>query len=43
MQYITTSNLYWNKLELGNLKDMYFTKNEVEKFSKFDNLLLTLV
>ena len=31
LTYITTSNLYWNKFELGNLKKMLFTENEVEK------------
>ena len=31
MQYITTSNLYWNRFELDKLKEMPFTDNEVEK------------
>ena len=31
MQYITTSNLYWNKFKLDKLKEMSFTENEVEK------------
>jgi type I restriction enzyme S subunit len=31
MQYITTSNLYWNRFELEKLKEMLFTDNEVEK------------
>ena len=31
MQYITTSNLYWNKFELDKLKEMPFTENEIEK------------
>ena len=31
MTYITTSNLYWDRLELDNLKEMPFTAAEVEK------------
>ena len=31
MQYITTSNLYWNRFELDKLKEMPFTNSEVEK------------
>ena len=31
IQYITTSNLYWNKFKLDKLKEMSFTENEVEK------------
>lgn len=31
LTYITTSNLYWNKFELANLKEMFFTDTEVEK------------
>ena len=30
-QYITTSNLYWNRFELDNLKEMHFSDSEVEK------------
>ena len=30
-QYITTSNLYWNRFELNNLKEMHFSESEVEK------------
>ena len=30
-QYITTSNLYWNRFELDNLKEMHFSESEVEK------------
>ena len=30
-QYITTSNLYWNRFELDNLKEMHFSEGEVEK------------
>ncbi len=31
LKYITTSNLYWNRFELENLKEMFFTDAEVEK------------
>lgn len=31
LTYITTSNLYWNKFELDNLKNMPFTDTEIEK------------
>ena len=31
MQYITTSNLYWDKFELDKLREMLFTDSEVEK------------
>ena len=31
LKYITTSNLYWNRFELDNLKSMYFTDSEIEK------------
>lgn len=31
LQYITTSNLYWNRFELEKLKEMPFTDSEVEK------------
>ena len=30
-QYITTSNLYWDRFELDNLKEMHFSDSEVEK------------
>ena len=30
-QYITTSNLYWDRFELDNLKEMYFSESEIEK------------
>ncbi len=33
LKYITTSNLYWNKFELDNLKEMYFKENEIEKYT----------
>ena len=31
LKYITTSNLYWNRFELSNLKEMFFTDSEIEK------------
>ena len=31
MQYITTSNLYWDRFELDKLKEMPFTESEIEK------------
>ena len=31
LKYITTSNLYWNRFELENLKEMYFSDTEIEK------------
>ena len=31
MQYITTSNLYWDRFELDKLRKMLFTDSEVEK------------
>ena len=31
MQYITTSNLYWDRFELDKLKEMLFTESEVAK------------
>lgn len=31
LEYITTSNLYWDHFELDDLKKMLFTENEVEK------------
>ena len=30
-EYITTSNLYWNRFELDTLKSMYFTASEIDK------------
>ena len=32
-QYITTSNLYWDRFELDNLKEMHFSDSEVEKYT----------
>lgn len=31
LKYITTSNLYWNRFELENLREMFFTDAEIEK------------
>ena len=31
LTYITTSNLYWNRFELDNLKRMFFTKDDLDK------------
>ena len=31
LAYITTSNLYWNRFELNSLREMYFSKSEIEK------------
>lgn len=31
LTYITTSNLYWNRFKLENLKSMPFTESEIEK------------
>ena len=33
LTYITTSNVYWDKFELKNLKTMLFTENEIDKFT----------
>ncbi len=30
-KYITTSNLYWDRFELDNLKEMHFTETEIDK------------
>ena len=30
-KFITTSNVYWNKLELTNLKEMFFSDDELER------------
>lgn len=41
MTYITTSNLYWNRFELGNIKQMRFTDEEIEKCTAtFGDLLV---
>ena len=31
LKYITTSNLYWNRFELENIREMFFTDAEIEK------------
>ena len=31
LSYITTSNVYWDRFELDNLKNMHFTDTELEK------------
>ena len=31
LEYITTSNLYWNRFELDSLRKMYFTESEIDK------------
>ena len=33
MKYITTSNLYWTRFELKDVRQMYFKENELEKYS----------
>lgn len=41
MTYITTSNLYWDRFELDNLKRMRFTDEEIEKCTAtFGDLLV---
>ena len=40
MTYITTSNLYWNRFELNNLKQMRFTDEEIEKCTAITGDLL---
>ena len=41
MTYITTSNLYWDRFELGNIKQMRFTDEEIEKCTAtFGDLLV---
>ncbi len=40
-KYITTSNVYWDHFELNDLKEMYYTEDEVEKYSvKYGDLLV---
>ena len=31
LTYITTSNLYWNRFEIDNLREMYFSETEIPK------------
>ncbi|MBV3443265.1 restriction endonuclease subunit S [Prevotella copri] len=41
MTYITTSNLYWDRFELSNIKQMRFTDEEIEKCTAtFGDLLV---
>ena len=41
LTYITTSNLYWNRFELGKLKEMPFAESEIEKCTvQKDDLLV---
>ena len=42
LEYITTSNVYWNRFELSNLKTMHFTENEIEKCTVIKGDLLVL-
>ena len=30
LTYITTSNLYWNRFEIDNLREMYFSEAEIK-------------
>ena len=41
-KYITTSNLYWDKFELNNLREMYFSESEIEKCTAQKGDLLVL-
>lgn len=41
-KYITTSNVYWDHFELENLREMYYTPDEVEKYSVRKGDLLVL-
>ena len=42
LSYITTSNVYWNRFELGKLKTMLFSDSEVEKCTVRKGDLLVL-
>lgn len=33
LEYITTSNLFWDRFELDNLKKMYFKETKLKKYS----------
>ena len=39
-KYITTSNLYWDRFELDNLKSMYYKDSELEKCTAIQGDLL---
>lgn len=41
-KYITTSNVYWDSFKLDTLKEMYYTEDEIEKYSLKLNDLLVL-
>ena len=41
-KYITTSNVYWDHFELNNLREMYYTDMEKEKYSLKPGDLLIL-
>lgn len=32
LKYITTSNVYWGEFDLSNVKEMFFTNNELENY-----------
>lgn len=40
LEYITTSNLYWDRFELDNLKKMYFKEIELKKYGVMKGDLL---
>ena len=40
LEYITTSNLYWDRFELDNLKKMYFKEIELKKYGVIKGDLL---
>ena len=40
LDYITTSNLYWDKFELNNLKQMPFKESEIDKCTVIQGDLL---
>lgn len=42
LEYITTSNVYWNKFEISKLKTMLFTDSEIEKCTVQKGDLLVL-
>ena len=40
-KYLTTSNVYWGYFDLRKLKEMYYTEDEIEKYSvKYGDLLV---
>ena len=40
LPYITTSNVYWNRIDLAEVKEMYFKDSEIEKCAITKNDLL---